>query len=96
MRRIAAVDYMRKLTGREPDRHGYVQCPWHSGGQESTPSLRVDGTLWACFACEPLLGKRCQGGNIYDAASLLWGFAAPPKGADYLEVKAKLKRVFAV
>lgn len=91
LRRILAVDYVRRLTGREADRQGYVQCPFHGGGQERTPSLRVDGNLWACFACEPVLGKRCLGGNCYDLASILWGFPVPPRGADYMEVKARLK-----
>lgn len=96
LRRIPAADYVRRLTGRDANRHGYYQCPLHNGGQERTPSLSVDGHLWACHACEPLLGKRCLGGNVYDLAALLWGFAAPPKGADYLEVKTRLKRLFAL
>jgi hypothetical protein len=96
LRRIPAADYVRKLTGREPDRHGYFQCPFHGGGNERTPSLKVKDVVWSCFACEPLLGKRCQGGNCYDLAALLWGFAAPPRGADYLEVKARLRGLFGV
>jgi hypothetical protein len=94
LRRIPATDYVRKLTGREPDRHGYFQCPLHGGGNERTPSLKTKDMMWSCFACEPLLGKRCQGGNCYDLAALLWGFAAPPRGGDYLEVKARLKALF--
>jgi hypothetical protein len=96
LRRISALEYVRRLTGREPDRRGAFQCPLHAEGQERTPSLTVNGHLWACHACEPLLGKRCQGGNLYDLAALLWGFAAPPRGADYLEVKSRLRKVFGV
>lgn len=95
LRAIAAVDYIARLTGREANRAGFVQCPFHGGGQERTPSLKVTDTLWACHACAPMWGKRSFGGNIYDFAGLLWGYAVPLRGADFAEVASRLRGTFA-
>lgn len=95
LRRILAATYVTTLSGREPVR-GYWQCPFHSAGAERTPSLSADGHIWACFGCGARDGKRCAGGNIYDFAGLLWDFALPLRGIDYMEVKGRLRRVFHV
>lgn len=95
LRRILAATYITTLSGREPVR-GYWQCPFHSAGAERTPSLSADGHIWACFGCGARDGKRCAGGNIYDFAGLLWDFALPLRGIDYMEVKGRLRRVFRV
>ncbi|MGA2929905.1 MAG: hypothetical protein ABSG43_28745, partial [Solirubrobacteraceae bacterium] len=59
------------LTGRPVDRHGYVQCPFHRGGNERTPSLRAyedPDRGWKCFAtgCD-------AGGDVYSLAARLAG-----------------------
>lgn len=67
--------YAERLTGREVSRTGMIQCPFHKGGQESTPSLHVGGpqdTLWHCFGCD-------EGGDIFTLAEKLWGESEFPK-----------------
>lgn len=93
LRNIPAEVYIAALTDREPNSEGFVQCPFHKGGNERTPSLSPSGTLWACYGCEPLLGKTVQGGNVYDFAGLLWGYAIPLRGADFDEARGRLRRL---
>ncbi|MGA2924413.1 MAG: bifunctional DNA primase/polymerase [Solirubrobacteraceae bacterium] len=53
LRTIPASEYVPILTGREINREGYVQCPFHRGGEERTPSLRAfedPARGWRCFA----------------------------------------------
>lgn len=74
LKEIDAAEYVDALTGRSVERNGFVRCPFHKGGEERTPSLKLYGTTWACFGgCEPLPGKRTLGGDIYVFAALLWG-----------------------
>lgn len=90
---IPAETYIEALTGRTPDRRGYVQCPLHAGGEERTPSLRPYGDGgWACFACPPRpgAGRRCLGGTIYTLAALVWGYPLPLRGPAFLVVEARL------
>lgn len=94
IRRIAAADYIARLTGREMARGGLFQCPWHAGGQEWEPSLKVQDSVWSCHGCPPILGKRALGGNIIDFAGLLAGYAIPLRGPDYLDVRERLRKVF--
>lgn len=94
LRMIPAATYVPRLTGREVDARGWVQCPLHGGGGERTPSFKVDGAMWACYACPVPPGERCLGGNIIDLQALLMGMPVPVRGADYLEVRAHLKRTF--
>lgn len=96
LRRIPAASYVTRLSGREPNRSGFWQCPLHGGGQERTPSLKCDGHMWACYGCANNHGKRCAGGNILDFAGALWGFPVPLRGVDYLEVRHRLKQTFDV
>lgn len=91
LRRVPAAVYVERIAGRSVNRGGFAQCPFHGGGQERTPSLKTSGTLWACHACEPILGKRVLGGNVFDFAGLLWGYPVPLRGADYSEVRARLE-----
>jgi hypothetical protein len=82
--------YVPALTGREPDNAGYVQCPFHSGGAERTPSLKVwdDPTRgWMCFGSCQTGGT--TGGTIIDFAAHLYGLA--PRGAGYHQVRERLE-----
>lgn len=92
LRLIPADDFIYRLTGRTANGAGFVQCPFHGGGSERTPSLKVTGTLWACYACPPMPSKRAFGGNIYDFAAMLWDYPIPLRGADFSEVSSRLRR----
>lgn len=96
LRRIPASEYVARLTGREIQRGGLFTCPWHAGGDEWDPSLKVEGELWACHGCPPILGKRALGGNVYDMAGIIAGYAIPLRGGDYLDVRERLRRLFKV
>lgn len=89
---IPAEEYVSVLTGREANGGGWVQCPWHKDGEERTPSMRCNDSLWACFVCEPFGGKQMCGGNVVDFAGKLWGYALPLAGADLAEVLARLEK----
>jgi hypothetical protein len=80
---IAAETYVPALTGREVGRDGKVQCPFHGGGEERTPSLHVypDDRGWFCFGCE-------RGGTIYDLGALIYGLE--PRGAGFHEIRRRL------
>lgn len=94
LRRIPAATYVTRITGRESNADGFWQCPFHRGGQERTPSLTCDGDLWVCYGCEPLAGKRAMGGNIIDFMGLILALPLPVRGADYLDVKERLRKLF--
>ena len=91
---VPAAVYVELLTGRRPDRRGcYVQCPFHGGGEERTPSLRPYGDGgWACFGCPPRpgAGRRCLGGTIYQLAALVWGYPLPLRRAAFFAVQERL------
>lgn len=81
---IPPAQYITALTGMSPDRGGKVRCPFHSGGQERTPSLHVyanpsDG--WHCYGCG-------RGGTLYDFAALLWNTGT--RGDSFVELKQRL------
>jgi hypothetical protein len=94
LRLIPAAEYVARLTGREIQRGDVFQCPFHAGGQEWDPSLKVESDLWACHGCPPILGKRALGGTIYDLAGLLAGYPVPLRGGDYLDIKERLKKIW--
>jgi len=33
-----------------------------------------------------------MGGNVFDLAALLWGYAVPLVGVDYVEVRSRVQR----
>lgn len=73
LRSFTAEEYIRALTGRDAGRDAKVQCPFHGGGQERTPSMQLYGDTWACFACPPLRPDRDHaGGDIYTFAGVLY------------------------
>ena len=90
---IAPSTYVRVLTGREINRAGFVQCPFHKNGQERTPSLKVYDRAsrgWFCHAD----GCR-RGGSIYDLAGFLVG-EHPPRGNPFLLLRETLRETFGV
>jgi hypothetical protein len=91
---VPASVYAPVLTGRPVDADGWMQCPFHKDGNERTPSFRADKTLWACYACEPLLDKDVMGGNVFDLAALLWGYGVPLSPIDYSIVRGRLGKLF--
>lgn len=89
---IPAAEYVPALAGRAVDGRGYVRCPFHSAGEERTPSLYVLGprpTLWRCFA------ESCGwGGDIYVLAGLLLGIEPPLRGLQWLFVSEQVGRFY--
>jgi hypothetical protein len=86
LQEIPPTEYVPALTGRTPDRRGYVTCPFHADGQERTPSLKVYPTVeggWWCYGCG-------IGGGIYQLAALVGGYPLPPRGRDFLIVRDAL------
>jgi hypothetical protein len=84
---IPAAEYVRVLTGREPNHAGKVLCPFH---QETNPSLQLypDGTFY-CF------GARCKrGGSIFDFAAALW--ATSTRQQDFLKLRRRLAATFGI
>lgn len=82
---IPAADYVRVLTGREPNRARKVLCPLH---EDTEPSLQLypDGTFY-CF------GARCRkGGTIFDFAAAAWGIGT--RAEDFLELRRRLAHTF--
>jgi hypothetical protein len=73
LKEIPAYEYVEALTGRTVQRNGFVRCPFHKGGEERTPSLKVYETTWSCFGCPAPAGRRALGGDIYVFAAQLWG-----------------------
>lgn len=90
---VPAEDYAEILTGRQVV-NGWMQCPFHKGGEERTPSFKVQGPMWACFGCEPLAGKQVMGGNILDLAAMLKGRALPLRGSDLRQVIDEMEVMF--
>lgn len=95
LKTIPAVEYVERLSGRTPDRRGFVRCPFHGGGEERTPSLKPDGTLWTCFgSCAPLPGRSRLGGDIYQFAALVASYELPLRGNDFKTIRAALGDLF--
>lgn len=94
LKAIPAATYASRLTGRLVDEDGWMVCPFHKGGMEKTPSFRVDGTLWACYACDPVGNKAMMGGNIYDLAGLLWHEPIPLSPMGFSKVRTRLLEEF--
>lgn len=83
---ISADRYYVALTGRDLAR-GNVTCPFHNGGNERSPSMRLYDTTWHCFGCG-------EGGSIFDFGAKLWDYET--RGASFLELKEDLQREFGV
>jgi hypothetical protein len=85
LRAISAEDYVRVLTGREPNRAGKLICPFHP---DTRPSLQLypDGTFY-CY------GRSChRGGGIFDFAAALWQM--PTSRDAFAELRDRLAERF--
>ncbi|MCC8090767.1 MAG: CHC2 zinc finger domain-containing protein [Oscillospiraceae bacterium] len=65
--RVTTARAAQLYTGREPNRSGFIRCPFHAGGKEKTPSLKLyaDGGF-RCFGCD-------AGGSCVDFTARLFG-----------------------
>lgn len=88
--RQTAATYIYALTGRTADGRGLVPCPFHKGGQEQNPSLKLYGTSWCCFACPRTPTGKHAGGTIYQFAGRLWGYPMPLRGPAFLRAQERL------
>ena len=83
LRSIPAAVYSEALTGRPVSSSGKVRCPFHSGGDERTPSLHVyqdPARGWCCHACH-------RGGSYIDFCAYWYGIE--PRGAGYHEIRRR-------
>lgn len=78
---ISADFYYERLTGREATA-GNVRCPFHNGGMERTPSMRLYDTTWYCFVC-------CKGGSVYEFGAVLWDMGT--RGAEFHRLRERLQ-----
>ena len=86
---IPSTIYVPKLTGRPINHGGFIHCPFHRGGQERRPALKVyDGGGWKCDACG-------AGGRIYQLAGLLGGWPLPLTPEARRAIRAELIAIFA-
>lgn len=83
---IPTSEYAPHLAGRGLVGK-FMQCPFHGGGQERTPSFHVGGpadTLYKCFGCD-------EGGDIFTLAGALWGLDTT---RNFREILDRLEREF--
>jgi CHC2 zinc finger len=84
LRTIPSGTFVPLLTGREVTR-GFIQCPFHAGGAERTPSLHVgDDQRWYCHACQ-------AGGDLIDFYAALRGQPVPT-GGEFMDLVRDLAR----
>lgn len=41
-----------RFYGFQPNRAGFIQCPFHANGNEKTPSLKIYDRNFHCFGCQ--------------------------------------------
>lgn len=86
LRTIDPPTFVEALTGLHVPPSGMVRCPL-PGHDDRTPSFKVyespDRGVWCFGGCQ-------RGGTIYDFGALLWGYALPLRGSDFLDVKRRL------
>lgn len=88
MRSRVAEEIRARLTmlqvagsyGFEPNRSGFLRCPFHTGDREASLKLYPDGGGWHCFGC----GK---GGSVIDFVMELFDL-------DFRQACVKLNRDF--
>jgi RepB DNA-primase from phage plasmid len=93
LHKITPPEYIQRLTGREPQPDGKINCPFHP---DTTPSLHAYDTPergWACYGC-PTPDGHPAGGDIYNFASQLWDI--PTHGQDFLDLRDRLDETFGI
>jgi hypothetical protein len=68
LRALSSREYATALASRDLTGH-MMQCPFHKGGQERSPSFHIGGpdpAMWFCHGCS-------EGGDIFRFAARLWG-----------------------
>ncbi|HEX4836952.1 MAG TPA: CHC2 zinc finger domain-containing protein [Solirubrobacteraceae bacterium] len=87
---VPAAEYVRVLTGREPNRASKVLCPFH---EERDPSLHLypDGTFY-CYGRHSEHRPCAKGGTIFDFAAALWNLGTRER--DFLELSRRLAEHF--
>lgn len=87
---IPTAEYVRVLTGREPNRASKVLCPFH---EERDPSLHLypDGTFY-CYGRHSEHHPCAKGGTIFDFAAALWNMGT--REQDFLELRRQLAERF--
>lgn len=79
---ISSREYIPRITGRDVDGRGYVQCPFHEDWNPSLMAYADPKRGWHCFQCG-------AGGSVYDFGAELWGLGT--RGDDFLELKERLQ-----
>jgi len=84
---VEPAEYIGVLLGVQvrPDRK--ARCPFHDDDAPSLHVYRSAARGWYCYGCG-------RGGSIYDFAGLLWN--CDTRGADFLELRARLRRMFSL
>ena len=54
-----------EMYGYEPNRAGFIRCPFHGGGGEKTPSCKLWDDHFYCFGCK-------TGGSVIDFTARLF------------------------
>lgn len=64
------MDQVARHYGLQPDRAGFIRCPFHKGDHTASLKLYPDGRGWHCFGCN-------RGGSVIDFAMQLFNLAFP-------------------
>lgn len=80
---ISAQEYVPRLTGRDIDGKGYVQCVRHDDWRPSLMCYADPKRGFYCFQCG-------WGGTVYDFGSALYGI--PTSGSAFVQLKERLTR----
>lgn len=83
LRGISAQEYVPRLTGRDVDFKGYVQCPFHEDWNPSLMAYADPKRGWYCFQCG-------AGGDVYSFGSALWEI--PVRGRGFVALRERLER----
>lgn len=84
---IPPADYVRALLGVEARPGRKIACPFHDDDTASLHVYEEPGRGWYCYGCG-------RGGSIYDLAAQVWG--RETRGSDFLTVRRRLHRIFAL
>jgi hypothetical protein len=65
---VLTVPQVARFYSYEPNRAGFIKCPFHGGGQEHTASCKLYAHWFKCQACPAT-------GTVIDFAMLLFGIS---------------------